>query len=134
MPIAGQELKAGQVWSYRTQEGFERSRLVVGAIATFSDDSRIVCLSVTDAPQRQPDGTLVTVTIPFLPLSEAAFAATVFGLDAEADAVLDPGFADALANWSDDERGATCFTVAFDGFLDRLIARQMAAIVGADAA
>ena len=134
MPIAGHELKAGQTWSYRAPEGYEASRLVIGAIATFSGDSRIVCVSVTDAPQRQPDGTLATVAIAFLPMSEAAFAATVTGLDATGAAPLDPGFAEALADWSGDPRGLTCFTVAFDGYLDRLIAHQMAAIVGSDAA
>ena len=98
MPIAGHELKAGQAWTYRAPAGYESSRLVIGGIATFSGDSRIVCLTVTNAPQRLPDGALTTVTIPFLPMSEAAFAATVTGLDATGEAALDAGFADALGD------------------------------------
>lgn len=134
MPIAGHELKAGQVWCYAAPQGFESSRLVIGAIATFSGETRIVCVSVTGAPQRQPDGSLATVAIPFLPISETAFAATVSSLDEAATEAPDAAFADALDEWSGDTRGLTCFTVPFDGFLDKLIARQMAAIVGTDAA
>lgn len=133
--IAGHELKAGQSWSYGAPAGYEGSRLVIGAIATFEHHAPVVCVSVAGAPQVQPDGSLTTVSIPFVPLSADAFAATVETLGAaDAHADLDPGFADALAAWSSDARGLTCFTVPFDGYLDRLIARQMAAIVGADAA
>lgn len=132
--IAGYELKAGQSWRYNAPVGYEASRLVVGAIATFADDAHIICVSIADAPQVQPDGSIATVSIPFVPMSEAAFAETVEAADAEPVAALDPGFAAALAEWRDDPRGLTCFTVPFDGYLDRLIARQMAAIVGADAA
>ena len=133
--IAGRDIKAGQSWSYNAPQGYESSRIVVGAIATFSGNAHIVCVSVTGAPQVQPDGTLVAVSIPFLPMSEEAFADTVETLMGEhAESALDPAFADALSDWSNDPRGLTCFTVPFDGYLDRLIARQMAAIVGADAA
>lgn len=127
------ELQPGQCWRYGAPAGFETSRLVIGAIATFSADAHIVCVSVSGAPQVQPDGSVIAVDIPFLPLSTEAFLATVDALDEAATAELDRGFADALGEWNDDPRGASCFTVAFDGYLDRLIARQMAAIVGADA-
>lgn len=126
------DIQTGQRWTYRTAEGFEDSRLVVGAIASFDDGQRIVCCSVTDAPRRLACGTAERVTIPFLPLSEAAFRASVLHLDG--DAQLPPEFGPALAEWSADTRGLTEFTVAFDGYLDRMIARQMAAIVGRDAA
>lgn len=134
MPITGHELKAGQVWRYHAPEGFEQSRLVIGAIATFADQRRIVCVSVNEAPQRHPDGSIAAMNIAFLPLSEDAFAATVVALDDEASVGVNTEFADGFTEWNDDERGLTCFTVAFDGWLDRLIARQMAAIVGSDAA
>lgn len=134
MPITGQELKAGQVWRYHAPEGFEQSRLVIGAIATFADQRRIVCVSVNDAPQRQPDGSVAAINIAFLPLSEDAFTATVVALDDGAPVGVNAEFADGLDEWNNDERGLTCFTVAFDGWLDKLIARQMAAIVGSDAA
>jgi len=127
--------KAGQSWSYAAPEGFEHSRIVIGAIATYDGRSPIICCSVVAAPQRQPDGELVAVTIPFLPLSEDAFARSVIALDAAEHAShVAGGFADALDEWQSDPRGLSCFTVAFDGFLDRLIAHQMAAIVGSDAA
>ncbi len=128
------DYKAGQCWRYDAPEGFESSRLVIGAIASFSGDARIICCSVFDAPERQDDGRIQPVTIPFLPLSEPAFAASVTGPDESGEAMLPDGFTTALAQWRDDPRGLTCFTVPYDGSLDRLIARQMAAIVGTDAA
>lgn len=134
MPISGHEIKAGQVWRYSAPDGFEASRISIGAIATFPDQRRIICVSVNDAPQRQPDGSIAAMNIAFLPLSEDAFAATVVALDDEATVSVNPEFADGFLEWNNDERGLTCFTVAFDGWLDKLIARQMAAIVGSDAA
>jgi len=42
-------------------------------------------------------------------------------------------FLAALNDWQTSERGQTVFTVPFTGDLDRLIALQMASIVGASA-
>ena len=131
--IGDVELQPGQCWRYGSPAGFEASRLVIGAIATYSAGAHIVCVSVSGAPQVQPDGAVVAVDIPFLPMTAEAFLATVDGPDDTASVELDRGFAAALGEWSADPRGASCFTVPFDGYLDRLIARQMAAIVGADA-
>lgn len=116
-----------QRWTYAAPESFEHSRIVIGAIVTCPENDRIICVSVTGAPRREPTGELTAVTIPFLPLTEAAFAETVREPDGLADPA--PGFADALATWSRDERGLSMFTVPFDGFLDKLIARQMTEIV-----
>ncbi len=125
---------AGQCWHYHAPQGFEASRIVIGAIASFSDGNRILCCSVSDAPERQPDGSFAPVTIPFLAISEAAFAQSVTACDEADGSELADGFADGLKAWQDDERGLTCFTVPFEGQLDRMIAMQMAAIVGSDAA
>lgn len=124
----------GQVWRYNTPQGFENSRLVVGAIATFADQRRIICVSVNDAPQRQPDGTLGRMAIAFLPMSEAAFEATVTSLDTAASVAVNPEFADGFMEWNNDARGLTCFTVPFNGHLDHMIAQQMSAIINPDAA
>lgn len=126
--------KAGQVWRYDTPEGFESSRLAIGAIAFFPDQRRIICVSVNDAPQRHVDGSTSRMAIAFLPLSEAAFTATVTTLEEAPVVAVNVEFTDGFLEWQNDPRGLTCFTVAFDGYLDRLIARQMAAIVGTDAA
>ena len=126
--------KAGQCWRYRTPEGFETSRLVIGAIASFSADRRIICLSVTDAPEREADGTISRVVIPFLALSEGALVATVTSQDEAGPFEPAPAFAAELEAWSNDPRGLTCFTVPFEWSLNLLIAQQMAAIIGTDAA
>lgn len=133
--MTGAMLKAGQCWRYAANAAFEDSRIVIGAIATFSGGQRIICCSVANAAERQGDGTLAAVSIPFLAMTEAAFRATVTELaeDTEPCALAD-GFAAALADWQADPRGHTCFTVPFDGRMDHMIARQMAAIVGTDAA
>ncbi len=124
--------EAGQRWTYRTPEGFEDSRLLIGAVVRFDDHAPIFCCAVTDAPRRCADGTLEAVTIPFLPMSEEALRDTVVAPDG--GGAVDDGFATALAEWQTDARGLSCFTVPFEGFLDRMIALQMAAIVGRPAA
>lgn len=126
--------KAGQSWRYDAPEGFQDSRIVIGAIASFSSDTRILCCAVLAAPERQADGTTRAVTVPFLPISEAAFRQSVTTLDDGAAAALPDEFAAALETWRSDPKGLTCFTVSFDGYMDRTIARQMAQIVGTDAA
>ena len=121
--------RAGQVWSYAAPQGFEQSRMLIGAIISFEDGERVVCCSVEAAPRRLADGRLASTTIPFLPMAEAAFAKSVVGLQGEALAPRE--FADAYAIWKTDPKGFSCFSVPFEGFLDRMIALQMAQIVGA---
>lgn len=124
--------EAGQQWTYDAPEGFDRSRIVIGAVLTFAGHEPVVCCAVTDAPRRLADGRVDRVTIPFLPVSEAALRASVVLCDGRAEPP--GGFAAGLDDWRRDPRGLSVFTVAFDGFLDRMIARQMAAIIGHTAA
>ena len=123
---------AGQRWTYRAPMGFEASRLVIGAILKFEGSSSIICCSVTGAPRRHSDGSIDSVTIPFLPMSEAALTATVVAQDGLEEPAA--AFAEKLQEWSNDPRGLSTFTVPFDGYLDHLIAHQMAQIVGLNAA
>lgn len=123
-------IAAGQRWTYRAPEGFETSRIVVGAIVRFADSPAIVCCAVTGAPRKLPDGSIDTVTIPFLPMSETAFRASVLACEDEAG--VEESFASAFEHWHGDGRGLSAFTVPFEGYLDRMIALQMAAIVGED--
>lgn len=123
---------AGQEWNYKTPEGFETSRIVIGAIATCGDGNHIICFSVYNAPRQSSTGEVEIVTIPFVPMSEKAFEETVTELTGEGDPPDD--FSEALKAWSEDKRGLSVFTVPFEGIIDRMIALQMAAIVGAPAA
>jgi hypothetical protein len=125
-------LHAGQCWTYRAPIGFETSRLVIGAIVTFDGDRSIVCCSVTAAPRRFADGRVETMVIPFLPMTEPAFRDSVVAL--EGDAEPPQAFASKLEDWGNDPRGLTTFTVPFEGYLDRMLALQMAEIAGQDAA
>lgn len=126
----GHTFKAGECWSYRAPKGFETSRILVGAVLTFQDREPIVCCAVTAAPRKSDDGTIETVTVPFLPMTATALAATVTAH--AGDAALPEGFAPALEAWANDPRGLSAFTVPFEGWLDHMIARQMAAIAGVD--
>lgn len=126
------ELAAGQRWAYRSPEGFEDSRLVIGAIVKFDGRSSIICCSVTGAPYQQPDGQMAAADIPFIAISEPAFLDSVTTEDGVGE--LAPDFLEALQAWADDPRGITSFTVPFEGFLDRMIALQAAAILGKPAA
>ncbi len=126
------EFAAGQSWTYRAPEGFETSRLLIGAIASFDGHRTIVCAAVIHAPRRHADGHLEMMTIPFLPMTDAAFHASVVALDGSGE--LPDMFAQKLEEWSNDPKGLTAFTVPFEGFLDKMIANQMAEIAGASAA
>jgi hypothetical protein len=121
------EFHVRERWSYRTPAGFEQSRIVIGAVFRFEQLEPVVACAVTDAPRLLPDGTLEIVTIPFLPMTAGALQQTVIEQDGLGD--LPPGFAPAFREWQDDPRGLAAFTVPFEGRLDHLIAREMAAIV-----
>jgi hypothetical protein len=123
-------ISAGQSWHYRAPAGFEASRMVVGAVVRFAGREPIVCVSVLNAPVRTATGDLAAGEIPFLPLAESAFRASVEHLDEDGEGAVSTAFAHHLAAWHDDERGLSAFTVPFEGLLDHLVARQMAAIVG----
>lgn len=126
------EFAAGQQWTYNAPAGHEASRIVIGAVATCGDGRNIICFSVSNAPRIGPTGDVEVVTIPFVPMTRDAFEKTVIEQDGEADPPKE--FSDALQGWSADARGLSIFTVPFEGYLDRMIALQMAAIVGKPAA
>ena len=126
---ASQTFQAGQVWSYAAPQGFEDSRVLIGAILSFEDGERVVCCAVEGAPQKLGNGQFGRMTIPFLPMAEEAFARTVTGLEGQGFAP--PEFVEAYGVWKTDPKGFSCFSVPFEGYLDRLIALQMAEIVGA---
>lgn len=117
----------GQQWRYAAPDAIGESRLVIGAILLFEGDTRIICSTVTQALQTGPDGSVGVVAIPFLPMTEAALAATVTELDG--DGVVAADFAAQFDAWHEDGRGLSYFTVPFEGSLDRMIARQMADLV-----
>jgi len=123
---------AGQRWTYRTPAGFEASRLVIGAIVEFAGHEPVLCCLIEGAPRRRPDGSVDTVTIPFLPMTERAVRDSV--VTHEGTSETGAAFAASLAEWQQDPRGMSAFTVPFEGFLDRMIALQMAEIVGQPAA
>ena len=120
---------AGQSWAYRAPEGFQSSRIVIGAIVRFEDRESIVCISVLDAPRTTIAAPGDVITIPFVPLSESAFAATVTALAADEEQVPED-FTNQLQAWSVDERGLAVFTVPFLGYVDQMMSMQMAAISG----
>lgn len=123
---------AGQQWTFAAPPGFEDARIVIGAVVRFDNRDAVVCCSVYGAPQRAPDGSVERVVIPFIPMAAGALSRTVLVRDGCGEPPA--AFAKALTEWSADARGMSVFTVPFDGHLDRLIARQMAAIIGLDAA
>lgn len=125
------EFATGQLWSYRAPQAIANSRLVIGALLAFESGVPLACCCVTGALQQRPDGTLERITIPFLPMTVDALQRTVVALEGEGEVA--EAFAAQFAAWSEDERGLSFFTVPFEGTLDRMIALQMAQIVGADA-
>ncbi|MEZ5774271.1 MAG: hypothetical protein R3D33_06100 [Hyphomicrobiaceae bacterium] len=124
-----EELAAGQRWSYRPPAGFGQSRLVIGAIVRFEGHEPVVCFMATAAPQKGTDGLYRPVTIPFIPMGEAAFRQTIVAADGAA--AVDEAFLASYRHWKEDARGLSYFTVPFDGSLPRLIAHQMASLIAA---
>lgn len=120
-------LAAGQSWRFRSHDGETASRLVIGAILAFETAERVVCVSMITPEQAATEPEERPGTIAFLPLSEAAFRATVTEIDGTGEPA--DGFSAEFEIWRGDPRGLSVFTVPFDGSLDRLIARQMEAIV-----
>jgi len=118
---------AGQRWRYNTPPGFESSRIVVGALITFSEHEPVVCCAVEHAAQRMPTGTLDRVTIPFLPMTQSAFLDTVTSQDGVG--AVPEAFARHYASWREDLRGLSYFTVPFPGFMDKMIALQMQQLI-----
>jgi hypothetical protein len=114
----------GDRWTYRAPTGFESSRLIIGAILHFENAERVMCFC------KQADGTVARGEIPFVPMSETALERTV--LAADGTGLLPEAFATAFEAWHEDGRGLSYFTVPFEGDLERMIALQMAQIVGAD--
>jgi hypothetical protein len=121
----------GERWRYRNQDaGMDDSRIVIGAVLAFPTGPTLVCCAVFGAASRRADGGLERITIPFLPMTQSAVAASVTQRDGEA--FLPPHFQAQFDNWRQDTRGLTYFTVPFEGRLDRMIARQMAELIGTD--
>ena len=135
-------LAAGQSWTYHTPVGFESSRLIVGAVVRFENNHTIICATATDVPVRHgAEQTSSSITMPgmtniaFIPMSEAAFRASVISVDETSVTPPDAdAFQSAIQAWQADPKGLSVFTVPFEGSLDRMIALQMADIVNQPAA
>lgn len=124
----------GQVWAYAPRDhataadAAPASEIVVAAVVAFKNHDTVICCSVRGALQRQPDGTVKRADIPFLPLTEPAFRQTITTLIAANGSAV-AGFQSGFDTWSKDPRGLSVFTVPFGGSLEKMIARQMQAIV-----
>jgi hypothetical protein len=109
----------GQSWAYEAPRGFEKSRIVIGAILTFASFEPIICASVIGAPMLDDDGREREMLIPFLPFSRPAFARTVTSHKGKAD--IPAEFKTSYESWKNDEKGLCYLNVPFKGLL-----RQMA--------
>lgn len=118
---------AGQQWAYAAPSEIADSRLVIGAIVEFAGGRCIACCAITGALERREDGAIDRVTIPFLPITVEALSRTVTTPDGMAP--VPETFAGLFQAWSEDPRGASYFTVPFEGSMERMIGLQMAAIV-----
>lgn len=124
-------IKAGQSWHCRGLS-CAPALIVIGAVVEIAGRPAVACCSVTAAAGTAADGSGPSETVPFLPLTIEALADSVGELASEADGEVAAGFLAAFQAWQADPRGLSVFNVAYDGSLDRLIARQMASIVGVD--
>ena len=112
----------GQSWTYPVPEGFESSRIVVGAIEGEGEQT-IICVSVTDVPVPHPDGGIGRTTIAFMPFTSQALDATVIGQDG--DLTVPDGFEEAHGEWLEDPEGQRCFDVPFPVILSKLFQQML---------
>lgn len=129
---AGEQLAAGQCWTFDTSHGFDDARIIIGALVSPASGERIICFSVTRAPTVVDGGVQTDAMISFIPITESAFRHSVRACTGTAEPPRE--FADELYAWQADPRGLTIFTVPFDGCLDRLLARQAASLITSPAA
>ena len=118
---------AGGTFTTGGIDGLPTPVLVIGAIVRGAGGA-IACCAIWRAAAKGADGRWTTATVPFLPLSEEALAATV--VEPLAPVALPDEFLPAFEAWHADPKGLSVYTIPFEGTLDGLIARQMAAIVG----
>ncbi len=105
----------GQSWIYEAPNGFEKSRIIIGAILTFASHEPVICAAVTDAPMKDEEGNVQSLTIPFLPFSKTAFEQTVIRVDGTAP--VPESFRDNYKNWKTDSKGLGFINIPFRGLL-----------------
>jgi len=109
----------GQSWIYEAPKGFECSRIIIGAILTFSSHEPVICAAVTNAPMKNDEGELHPLTIPFLPFSKSAFDQTVVRLDGPAN--LPSSFGENYKYWKTDQKGLGFINIPFKGLLRNMV-------------
>ena len=110
-----QGYEVGQAWSYEAPNGFEHSRIIIGAILTFAHHEPVICCAVTGAPMVDKNGQMHALTIPFLPFSKTAFDQTVLVHEGEAE--LPEPFARNYQSWKTDQKGLGFINIPFRGLL-----------------
>ena len=110
-----QSYVVGQAWTYKAPRGFEKSRLIIGAILTFANHQPIICAAVTKAPMSDMNGRVQPLTIPFLPFSKIAFDQTVLNIDGSAQ--VPEGFKNHYTSWKNDFKGIGFINIPFKGLL-----------------
>jgi hypothetical protein len=115
-------IAAGQSWKYRAPQGYEDSRIVVGAIVHFEKGESVVCCSVHNVPRKVNGSSSETITLPFLPLTESAFRSSISEKDGVGE--LAGSFAQRLLTWAEDANGMVAFKVPFSGNLEQMVELQ----------
>ncbi len=113
------ELTSGQLWHYPAPEGFEDSRILIGAIEPYENGDDIVCIMVLNAPVPRRNGLISRATIPFLPFSKSAVEATVTELDEDGGEIPND-FHQAHQAWKDAPDGMEFFQVPLPALLAEL--------------
>ncbi len=113
------KFEVGQSWSYETMPGFEKSRILIGAIEDVPEVGEIICITLTNAPlPRSDSSTPDMATIPFIPFARQSIDQSVIELDGEEK--LPEHFADLHAGWLAETQGEDFLPVSVPVFLDML--------------
>lgn len=114
-----QSYAVGQSWVYEAPRGFEKSRIIIGAILTFATHEPVICTAVTQAPMLDANGNVQPLTIPFLPFSKTAFDQTVVDIDGSAK--LPEDFKSHYTSWKNHQNGLGFIDIPFKGLLRTMV-------------
>lgn len=112
------EYEPGQAWLYPTPEGFEDSRIIIGAIEPVQDSEPLICVTISNAPVPQPDGRIAKATIPFMPFTQTALDATILRMDKVSGVAEE--FQAPYEAWCEDPEGKGFFNISFPALLAQL--------------
>lgn len=112
----------GQSWTWVSPEGFEQSRVVIGAIEQTAGGGEVVCVAITGLPVPAAQGEVQLTTISFVPFTREAIDASL--KENEGEQPVPDAFTPALEQWRANPEGPLAVPVPLPNFLAEVYRSQ----------